>query len=268
MQEAKSTIVAVILAMVAVAVFHSHLGALREKLFGDAQLVDVVLARHDILDRKLISQDDVEVSQVPRKYLQPGAVRSVEELEDRVTVTPIKKGEQVLATKLIGIGGQTGVSFVVKDGYRAVSVAVDEVTGVGGLVRPGDYVDIIGTFELTMGGRSQKRSKTLFENVPVLAVGSSHVVGQPISGLGSEVDDHGHLSNNPYAFTQVTVSLPPQEAQDLILAQESGVISLIARYPLDKNQNGVTQDSQLSKLLGIKQPSLRPYIPRYREMRF
>ena len=85
----------------------------------------------------------------------------------QITSTPILDGEQVLASKLLR-PNDAGLAYFVQDGQRAVAVYMDALKAVGGHIRPGNYVDVLGTFDFGRGESADVRTVTLFQNIWVL----------------------------------------------------------------------------------------------------
>ena len=121
-----------------------------------------------------------------------------------------------------------------RPGERAVTLSVDNVTGVAGNIRPGSHVDVFGTFQLVKqtaarGARSSGLSKSytktalLLSNVLVIAIDNRTTLTQ-----------YSMAARRAGAtYSTITVAVTPSEAIMLIYAQESGKVSLALRYPTD-----------------------------------
>ena len=105
-------------------------------------------------------------------------------MQGRVAMVPVPKGTQILAT-MLGDEGESALAFEVPAGQRAVTIAAANVTGVGGLVRPGNRVDVMGTFDfgrpigVSQGGvitYADERTETrlLMQDMRVIAVDQQH----------------------------------------------------------------------------------------------
>jgi len=106
-------------------------------------------------------------------------------------------------------------------GYRAIAVNIDSLSAVGGLLMPGDSVDIITHLKVpTRGGKQELTSITLFQNVLVLSVNGKTQVTPESSKVKSK-------------SMQVTFALNPQEAELLTFAERHGKLQLVLRSPLD-----------------------------------
>src|SRR5437867_7732452 len=145
------------------------------------ELKDVLVAAKDIGASMIIDEQMVVRRQVPLVYLQPKALTNPKEVVGRVAAVPIPQGAQILGPSLAE-AGQTALSYDVPRGQRAVTISITEVTGVGGLVRPQDVVDILGTFRFgrptgvsptgqTQYADQKVETRLLAQNVKVAAVG-------------------------------------------------------------------------------------------------
>jgi pilus assembly protein CpaB len=136
----------------------------------------------------------------------------------RVVLSPLKRGEPVLRSKITGPGQRASLASLLDEGKRAVTVSVDDVRGVAGFVLPGDFVDIV----LIADDGSTKRqsySDILLEHVKVLAI--------------DQVASEGE--GQPTVAKAVTVEVTKEQAQKILLATNIGKLSLILARPLESN---------------------------------
>ncbi len=138
----------------------------------------------------------------------------------RGVIVPMSANEPVLETKLAPKEAGAGLTTVIPEGMRAVSVKVDDVTGVAGFVLPGTHVDIIAVG--SVAGGDNDLSKIFLENIEVLAAGQN-----------VQRDDQGKPSINVQV---VTVLVTPEDAQKLVLATSESRIRLALRNPMDTEQ--------------------------------
>lgn len=210
-----------------------------DKKFGATQRV--VIASKDILEMATIDESMLELTDIPKEYIQPGALNAPEEALDLVAAAPIKKGEQVMITKLLTPGPSTGLAHQIAPERRAITLPVDEVRGVAKLVRPGDRVDIITALEAQKGGISGSKIevKTLMQDVPVLATGVNVTNNIPRVLEGGSDGNKGYFKrlSGDTSFGSITLEVNPKEAQDLILllATNPGSVFLSLRNPSDRN---------------------------------
>jgi len=214
----------------------------------------VVVATQDISARVRITAEMVEVKSLAENAVHPDAFSSTDGLTDMVTRLPITEGEQILSSKVAATAREVPwpgdeelpLSYVVPPDQRALSVQVSEVTGAGGLILPGDFVDVIGVFDVTFYGIKEDDptsseefedyvAVTVLQNVQVLAVAQE--VAESLPGESGDDGTTGEESQpvlpnpadpNPDA-TNVTLAVTPAEAQKLALAEEMGVLKLSLR---------------------------------------
>ena len=225
----------------------------------------VVVAATDILPGTAIEENMIAETEVPLKFLQPGAFSSIRDAVGQVPAVPIPEGGQVTGTSMTGVGRT--LSTKIPRGRRAVSVAVSDVTGVSSLVRPNNYVDVLATLKLgTAPGSNDQRTfvMTVFQNVLVLAVGQD--MGEVRE---RSEDDAGPLGGNQSeTFATVTLALSPQQVQDLILAQDVGDVSLSLRSFREGEQPVELVRSVPSGVFGVDDGAIQPRrAPSWQEIR-
>jgi pilus assembly protein CpaB len=202
----------------------------------------VVVAANDISARTTLDAGMLKVADVPTDSVLKGAFSNTDDLDGQVTRYPLISGEQVTATK-IGVqkDDETGLSFVFPQGMRAFSIQVSEESSAGGLILPGDLVDIIAILDEDTVGID--KAVTLVQGVEVLAVAqeaqepipaarpTGTVTPSAVTGtLGDRPED---VEANPKART-VTLAVTQEQAQLLALVQAKGELALSLRSFGDK----------------------------------
>jgi len=134
----------------------------------------------------------------------------------RVVLSPLKRGEPVLRSKITGPGQRASLASLLDDGKRAVTVSVDDVRGVAGFVLPGDFVDIVIIAD-DGSPKRQSYSDILLEHVKVLAI--------------DQVASEGE--GQPTVAKAVTVEVTKEQAQKILLATNIGKLSLILARPVE-----------------------------------
>jgi pilus assembly protein CpaB len=177
----------------------------------------VMAAQHDLPLGATIKKTDIKPVAFLAKDIPTGALATSEQAVGRVTLYPITKNEPLTATKVSSVNGADGITATIPAGYRAVSVPVNDVSGVSGLILPGSRVDVLFTRPGTM---VEAITSTILQNVKVLAVGRAIFPNQTIDPKAAKM---------PVATLLVT----PADAQKLELAKNQGKISLTLRNPLD-----------------------------------
>ena len=244
-----------------------------------AEPVKVLVVKKDVPRLTLLDETMVEVVSVPRAYRQPAALTEIKEAVNQVTMAPILKGEQVVGTKLAAYGLETGLAIKVPKGFRAVTVAVNQVTGVAGLIRPGNYVDVLSTLEFGNLQKSDQRTYTVFQNVLVLAVdqnlGPESEAAQAMTmAERKKAEERGDIAPSGQAIgpgrrqaaATVTLALPPPQVQGLVLAQASGSLTLALRSSFEGREAQQLGPANLMNILGVQEKIM--FQPRtWREIR-
>ena len=136
----------------------------------------------------------------------------------RVVLSPLKRGEVVLRSRITGPGQRASLASLLDEGKRAVTVSVDDVRGVAGFVLPGDFVDIVIIAD-DGSPKRQSYSDILLEHVKVLAI--------------DQVASEGE--GQPTVAKAVTVEVTKEQAQKILLATNIGKLSLILARPVESN---------------------------------
>ena len=190
-------------------------------------LVPVVVAAQDIAARTRLTPGLLQVRRVPPSEAPDGSLGRAADLVGRVLVRPVAAGKAVVASAVAAPGASLGLAFTLPRSQRAVTVALDPADGVDEFARPGDHVDILATDE---PGSQPAETRTVLQNVPLLAVGSQ-----------TSADEAAPASSSPSgpAASHVTVAVSPAQAQALVLAADRGKIHLALRAADDSSEVGL-----------------------------
>ncbi|MBK9293489.1 MAG: Flp pilus assembly protein CpaB [Oligoflexia bacterium] len=226
--------------------------AIYDKRYGTTKAV--LIATKDILEMSTIDETMVTQEERPVDFLQPGVVENPDDAIGLVAATPIKKGEQIIFTKLLSPGPKTGLSLQVAPDKRAVTIPVDEVRGVGKLIRPGDRVDILTSISYGDARSERREVKTLLQDVLVLATGINVTNNIPRALLLDGISGNpGYKAlSGDTSYSTVTVEVGPSEAQNLIYISSvaPGAIFLSLRNVNDKNITRLPT-STIDTVLGV-----------------
>lgn len=233
-------LLSLVLGLLAVFLVYVYVRGLERQLYEEVDMQNVVVTRAAIAAGTAIDQGAIQRIAVPRKYRQPQTFPTIEEVAGRVAVVPIAAGTQVSGGMLADAGAEA-LSFEVPRGRRAVAITVTDDTGVGGLIRPGNFVDIIGTFEFgrpvgIQNGRvtyadEKTEVRTMLQNVFVVAVNKE----LRRERVQSETAASGGTAppSRERTLRTVTLLVEPKVVQELILAQNVGDLTLSLRSSLD-----------------------------------
>jgi len=162
--------------------------------------------------------EDVRTIDWPAESVPANAFEHVEDVIGRGLIQPVVQNEAILPNKLASKDAGAGLAPVIRPGYRALSVRVNDVIGVAGYVLPGTRVDVVATINPTQQP-TDVTSKVVLTNVEVL-------------GSGTKIERDTE-QGKPIAVSVVTLLVNPAEAEKLTLASTEGKIQLALRNPLD-----------------------------------
>lgn len=225
---------------------------------GGGELRPVLIAASDINAQTLMEPGIVRIKKVPRAFIQPDVLTDVNEIAGRVTVAKIRRGEQIVGTKLVMGGPESGLSFKLPDGKRAVSISVGDADSAGGLIRPDDNVDVVLTVDYGSSDRADKYTYTLFQNVPIIAVDNkTHSLKSPGGVAVVEKKSTEMFGSSLPGITRAggggkvfTFALDPEDAQKLIFANKTGDITLVLRSPMDRTVNADMEYVKVETITG------------------
>jgi pilus assembly protein CpaB len=198
-----------------------------------------------------ITAEMVAVKQVPVGAGLPSGFESPDPVLGSIARYPIAAGEQVLPGKVVADAPPPALSYVVPEGHRAMAISVSAVVSAGGLILPGDRVDVLAVVEA--GPRSGEgdtsgagpQAVLVAADVEVLAVAQSLVRVAPADGEDrSGAAPEG--TAEPNALT-ATLGLTPDEAQRVFLAESQGPIRLMVRRPGDGTTLNLSPLSNLAR---------------------
>lgn len=176
--------------------------------------VPVVIASKDMTFGTELDDGNLNVVQFPKESVPRGAYTSIDSVMGQTSKVFLVEGEPILASKLSSVGG--GLSVLVRPMMRAISIEVDQVTGVSGFVLPGDRVDVLVTVE-NVGGANVAVTQTVLQNTEVLA-----------AGVTTEEKGKRHITTQT-----VTLLVDPEGAEAMALGLAQGQIHMVLRNPVD-----------------------------------
>ncbi len=206
-----------------------------------SDLRDVVVAARPLSVGTTVKPADIKIAKTPTTAFPKGAFQKPEEVIDRPVVSNILIDEPVLEGRLAARGSGLGLAPVIPVGMRAVTVRVNDVTGISGFVLPGMRVDVLVT------GRPPNMDGTVtvtpLQNMLVLSAGT---VVQP--------DQRG----NAIPAQTVTLLATPEQTETLTLANNEGRIQLVLRNGSDQTIEK-TEGREIGELYGSK--AVRKKVP-------
>jgi pilus assembly protein CpaB len=184
--------------------------------------VKVVLAARYIAPGSQITADMLKEGELPAKFVTAAIGRSFKSITGFIALVPFVENEPILINKISQKAQQ--LSSSVPTGLRAIAVPVDETSSCGYMIKPGDRVDVLLTYDKSADKKVNIVTSTILQCVQVIAVGQGF--------------ENGESSKK---YSSVSLAVSPQEAQMLAFAGERGRFTLILR-PAGELDKGKTAD--------------------------
>lgn len=191
----------------------------------ETEKTNVIVAAADIPANTPITPEMIATAELPAESIVSGALSDSSAVVGKVAQETIYSGEQILGKKLIQAGdtGNGTLAYALEPGSRAMSISVDETSGIAYMIVPGNYVDIMAYFLQDNGTTKTSYTTMILENIKVLAV-------------DNVMSDQGKTNSSSVAYTTLTLQVTPKQAMELSMAQSEGQLTAILRSPLDDDQ--------------------------------
>lgn len=225
----KYWIIAIICGLVASFLSYRYLQDIKSRYAPD-DLVPVVIAKVTISKDTPIKAEQLKVENLPGQYVHPNTMHSVKDVVGKIATSNIISGETILESKLVSASDKANrLAYAIPGSKRAVSVPINEISGVSGFIKVGDRVDIMATLDLP-APNSLPNDKPIastiltLQNIEVLAIGDNP----------ESID-----KKNPAGAKTLTLAVSLQEAQPLVLASERGNLRILLRSPVDQSKSAI-----------------------------
>jgi len=245
----KIIFIAVIMALITTFLVYFYINNMTTKPQLHVEKISVFVAAKTLPAKHKITDGDIKEEMVTKEYLNQKAVQSKNEILDKLVKDTIIEGEQILVDRLVS-DSKTDLVYNVPEGKRAVSINVNEQIEVANLIRPGDYVDIIASFEKEeVEDKNNKvvyprMSKTVLQNLLILALGQEQMI----------VED-----KLPEMPRTVTLAVSLEEAEKLVFITEYATIRMTLR-PVGDSSDVKTQGATRNDLATDKNSKTIPYV--------
>ena len=205
--------------------------------------VPVVVAARKLTHGRLITRNDLKVTNWPQNLAPEGAFRSLTAIfganQTRVALSHFAANEVITKGRISGPGQRPSMAYLLNKGMRAVSVRIDAVLGVGGFISPGDRVDLVLTERANEADPdSVGTARVLLKNIRVLAI-------------DQQTEDPEF---KPKIASTATLEVALDDARKIALAATVGSISLALRSSALEAQADVAP----AKVKAVKPPPRNP----------
>ncbi|RMG35833.1 MAG: Flp pilus assembly protein CpaB [Planctomycetota bacterium] len=181
---------------------------------------EMLIATAEIRPGTPLNDSNTAFKRVPLSAIPEGAVTKKEEYENRALMATAVPGETIMKAKL-GEPGVFGVASDIPPGMRLISVEVDATMSAGGLLQPGNRVDVMVTFQ-SPNKRVGTEVLTVLEDIEVIAVDNR---------LEATTDEKGAKGK------VISLLVTPEQAMELKRAETMGRLHIMMRRPGDQTRN-------------------------------
>lgn len=201
-------------------------------------MVPVIVPKVEIDKSQSLTPENVAVMDVPRDYLPSNAVMADDwpRLENRMTVQALQKGRPI-TWDAVEQDGVSRFSENVELGKRVKTVKVSKINSFDGMLRPGDRIDLLGTFSATDIGLQEQSNYSdevvinVLQDVEVLAAGREDAKGRKYENYYDRSTPDGFNMN----FSTLSLMLTPAQVARVELAEKAGELVAVLRHPKDSS---------------------------------
>jgi len=199
----------------------------------------VVVAATDLTLGTHLQETQLKLVPWPEGSPVNGTFTDPQEVVNRGLLEAVAENEPIRERQLAPLGAGAGLSTVIPEGMRALSVRVNDVVGVAGFILPGSRVDVLVTVR-DSSASSEPMTRTVVSKVLVLTAGTIF-------------DQEQSKGGEPIKAAVVTLAVLPEDAERIALAQNEGKITLALRNALDVDQTN-TRGVRLGNLMSGQNP--------------
>lgn len=223
----KLLLVSLILAIITTYLGYSYLKKIEDVSVNKLKYIKIIVADRDIPARTKIEASMIKEIEVNETSYLLNSLQKKDEILGKFTKEKILKGELIPRERLMDENTED-LSLRIPDGKRAISVAINEMSGVGDLIKPGDYVDIYITVDEYIVDR--KITKTIYPQITKLLLQDIQVLA--VSKEMERVDKQ--RMDIPVAYA-VTLAVNSYQGEKLVHGEDFGRLKLALRPLTDKN---------------------------------
>lgn len=257
-------IIAIILGVIAIYFIMGYINDIKET-YTNVSMMPVVVAVQNIPEHVNITHEMLKIVEVPTEMILPQAYDSVENVVGSITKTDIVKDEHILSNHIYREGeGRDKFSYSVPENMRALSIAISDVSGVSGLIKPNDRVDILLTYTYAEDNLEQGSDETDEGEVDAEAKRKMQLAREYLRKISDEImndrrivtidakemtitmmqniqvlavygtDNQSSSDEKKKDSGTITLALDPEDVEFLTNAEAIGNLKLSLRSPVDE----------------------------------
>ncbi len=190
-----------------------------------AEMTQVVVAKVNIPPRTRIQESMLQLKEMPVDLIPEGSIKSFKDVVDVQVKVSIFSGDILTIQKVFAEKSDEGFIATIPLDSRAVSLSVNDITGVAGFAKPGDFVDLL----LVEKSQYSATTSVLLQNVQLLSINKDMTGANVVTDGGVTTTT---AINNP---TIATFALKPEDVLKLVSASKIGEIYMSLRPTKPRN---------------------------------
>ncbi|MEB3221643.1 MAG: Flp pilus assembly protein CpaB [Candidatus Sericytochromatia bacterium] len=217
--------------------------------------VEVVVLAEDVSRGAPLSDDRLTTATIPRAYLPKGVIeagedgKGLEQAKGMVALAPMVAGEPLVAVRVGPPDRKLGIAYLLRRGERAKTISVDSASGLAGLIKPGNEVDLIATIP-DPNNDNRRIGTPVLQRARVIAVGD-HLLGE-VRNEEETRDESGGIASD----STVTLAVPAAKIGVLTLLEDLGNLKVVLRAEDDDTvQKAQFSDDAVMALVSGRMPS-------------
>ncbi|MCA9798219.1 MAG: Flp pilus assembly protein CpaB [Cyanobacteria bacterium HKST-UBA04] len=213
---------------------------------------ELVVAVRSIPKGEAIGRGDVKKVDWPEElYPKPESYKNPKDIIGRVTSTDILAGQPVFKLNLAEKGARSGITNLIPNGFRAITISVSESKAVAGFIKPGDHIDVLATFEIRVAKEAKESlpvvpwennvplTDTVVQDITVLAI-AQELDEKQLPYEDDEDEDEGDKdkkkSDSAKVVSTLTLAVTPEQAEKIAFSEERGKLKVVLRNHNDQQK--------------------------------
>lgn len=225
--------ITIVLGIITSLLVANYLMEIEQRAAQEGMTTTVVVAAKKIPQGIRVTPDMIKKIQMPIKYIPKNVISDSNQVVNKFTTVDLWPDDIIIPEKLISQDISNDLAHKIPDNTRAVTIAINPVSGVAGLIKPGHYVDVLFNYKPSSDKQEANKTIIMLQKVMVLAVGTD-----------LKQKDEAQVVEN------LTLAVTPKEAEFIMLAENTGKLKLVLR-PAGEEETVNTKSINIQRLQAI-----------------
>lgn len=221
-------LIGVILGLITVFFLNRYIQSINkvEEAAAATSYTEVVVAQRSIPEHTVITEDMVKIQSIAEDAVHPDAITTKDKVVGGISKSEIINGEQVLSGRVVNADSDASLSYWIPENMRAITIPVNEVSGVANYISKGDRIDILVTYQMEVLQPDGEE-----KNIPFTFTQLQNIEVVELGALKPPSDTESYDQPN-----SITILVNPQQAEVIAFATLNGTLHLTLRSPIDNNR--------------------------------